>query len=132
MTFNMRASIDKKANKPKSGRRKDKKKGLGFEYWLFWLLLIALFFIFVTIFGHNGLLQIGELRRVSKVLAEEIAALSEENELLRKEIKGLREDPFYIEKVAREELDLVRPNEVVYHIVSSDSFDYRIEKGGDR
>lgn len=115
------ASLNKKAPVPKSGRDKKAKRNSGFEYWLIWLLLLALFFICVTIFGHNGLLQIGELRRVRKVLKEEIAVLCEENESLRKEIKGLREDPFFIEKVAREELDLVRPNEVVYHIVSSDN-----------
>ena len=121
MTSLRRASLNKKALVSKSGRDKKTKRNSGFEYWLIWLLLLALFFICVTIFGHNGLLQIGELRRVRKVLKEEIAVLCEENESLRKEIKGLREDPFFIEKVAREELDLVRPNEVVYHIVPSDN-----------
>ena len=53
------------------------------------------------------------------VLTEEILALREQNDALRREIKGLKEDSFFIEKVAREELNLVRPNEVVYYFDSS-------------
>ncbi len=100
-----------------SARRKNEKSS--FEYWLAWMLLLALFFIFLFIFGENGLLQTGEMRKLNFTLTEEVKELLKENEYLKKEIKGLKEDPFYVEKVAREELDLVRPNEVVYHIVSS-------------
>ncbi|MGA1844376.1 MAG: FtsB family cell division protein [bacterium] len=97
-------------------RGKDKKRQR-FEYWVIWLLFLALFFIVLSIFGQNGLLQIGELKLVRKSLIKEVVALQEENDALSKEIQGLREDPFVIEKVAREELDLVRPNEVVYHLI---------------
>ena len=101
------------------GRSASKKTKTGFGYWLLCLLSLALFFIFLTIFGQNGLFQIGELKRVRLELAEEVAELQISNNALRREIKGLREDPFYCERVAREELDLVRPNEVVYYICSS-------------
>ena len=96
-----------------------KKGKTGFVYWLLCLLSLALFFIFLSIFGQNGLLQIGELKKVRMVLMEDINALHKENNTLKKEIKALNEDPFYIEKVAREELDMVKPNEIVFHIVSS-------------
>ena len=98
---------------------KVKKKKRSFEYWVAWLLFLALFFIFLTIFGQNGLLQIGDLKKARMALTEEILALREDNDTIRREIIGLRDDPFFIEKVAREELNLVRPNEVVYQIVSS-------------
>lgn len=98
-----------------SRARKVKNKKKSLEYWIAWLLFLALFFIFLTIFGKNGLLQIGDLKKARLVLTEEILALSKENDTLREEIKGLKEDPFFTEKVAREELNLVRPNEVVYY-----------------
>ncbi len=42
--------------------------------------------------------------------------LRETNESLRSEIKALKEDPFYIEKIARDHLGLTKPGEIVYHI----------------
>jgi len=110
-------SADPKKSDSKGIKVKRKKRS--FEYWVVWLLFLALFFIFLTIFGQNGLLQIGDLKKARMILTKEIFALQEENYSLRREIKGLKEDPFFVEKVAREELDLVRPNEVVYQFVSS-------------
>ena len=115
--------------RPDSFSRKDKKahksktrvKRTSFEYWVAWLLFLALFFIFLTIFGQNGLLQIGELKKARKVLLQEVFFLKQENDALSYEIQGLNEDPYFIEKIAREELNLVRPNEVVYYIPSSSS-----------
>ncbi len=60
-----------------------------------------------------------ELRRFRKEISElerEIAILRETNKNLRSEIKALREDPFYIEKIARDELGLTKPEEIMYHI----------------
>ncbi|MGA1864090.1 MAG: FtsB family cell division protein [bacterium] len=94
-------------------------KKKSFEYWIVLLLFLAAFFIFLTIFGKNGLLEVGDLKKVRLLLTEEVLALREENDTLRKEIKGLKEDPFFIEKAAREELNLVRPNELVYYFDSS-------------
>lgn len=110
--------MKKKSLDKKSGRQ-GRKKQTSLEWWVAWLLFLALFFIFLFIFGDNGLLQIGELRRVRMALSVEINKLNRENEEIRKEIRGLREDSYYIEKVAREELNLVRPNEVVYQIIPS-------------
>jgi cell division protein FtsB len=112
-----RGSLEKKGPVSKVKKVKRKKKSL--EYWIVWLLFLAVFFIFLTIFGKNGLLRIGELKKTCLLLTEEVLALREENDALRKEIKGLKEDPFFVEKVAREELNLVRPNELVYYFDSS-------------
>ncbi|MGA1842636.1 MAG: FtsB family cell division protein [bacterium] len=106
-------SLEKKGTVSRIKKVDRKKKSL--EYWIVWLLFLAVFFIFLTIFGKNGLLQVGDLKKVRLLLTEEIWALREENDALRKEIRGLKEDPFFIEKVAREELNLVRPNELVYY-----------------
>ena len=39
------------------------------------------------------------------------------NEKLRLEIIGLKSDPYEIEKIAREKLNLVKTGDKVYHIV---------------
>ena len=110
-------SSDKKGSVSRSRKVKNEKKS--FEYWIAWLLFLALFFIFFSIFGQNGLLKIGDLKKARLILTKEVIALREENDALRKEISGLKEDPFFIEKVAREELNLVRSNEIVYYFSSS-------------
>lgn len=119
MAFQKKGSVKTGRSASKSSGNKKAGSSLNTECWLVWLLFLALFFIFLSIFGDNGLLKIGELKRVRMALTEEITALREENDALRNEIIGLKEDPFFIEKVAREELGLVRPQEVVYHFVWS-------------
>lgn len=47
--------------------------------------------------------------------------LQKENELLRERIYRLRHDDLYLEKIAREELNLVRPGEIIYRFASSES-----------
>lgn len=49
-----------------------------------------------------------------KALEERIRALEEDNSRLREEIEALKNDPLYIEKIARKELGLVRPGEIIY------------------
>ena len=46
-----------------------------------------------------------------------IRTLEEENKRLRTQVTGLRSDPYQIEKLAREDLGLVRPDEIIFEIV---------------
>ena len=72
-----------------------------------------------------------ELRDFRKEIAElekEIAILKEANERFRSEIKALKEDPFYIEKTARDDLGLTKPGEIIYHI--RDIKDRGVEQSG--
>ena len=46
-----------------------------------------------------------------------IQTLEVENERLRTQVTGLRSDPYQIEKLAREDLGLVRPDEIIFEIV---------------
>jgi cell division protein FtsB len=78
---------------------------------VFGLLTIAI--LLLAVFNDNGAL---EVRAQSKKLASietEIVNLDAENKRLTSEIKALRTDPATIEKLAREELKLVKPGEVV-------------------
>ncbi|MGH7848415.1 MAG: FtsB family cell division protein [Candidatus Binatia bacterium] len=51
-------------------------------------------------------------------LTEANFLLQQENNALRRKIQRLRHDDLYLEKVAREELGLARPGEIVYHFAS--------------
>jgi cell division protein FtsB len=76
------------------------------------LFLIAL--ILNSLFGSRGMLHLaGQRERVSAVHAE-IEQLRDENHRLLIEIAALRSDPAAIERIAREELGYVRPDETVY------------------
>lgn len=56
------------------------------------------------------------------IAAEEakLAALAEENTILEQRLARLQ-DPDYIEKLAREQLGMVRPGEIAYVVVSPDA-----------
>ena len=63
--------FEKKGESPKD--RNDKKGRLNGWYLFLWLLSLALFFIFLIIYGQNGLFQVGELKQVKMELIEEIS-----------------------------------------------------------
>jgi len=73
------------------------------------LLVLAL----MAVFGDNGVLALRRLRGEVDTLVREVRALEAENERLSRAISELQEDPAVIERIAREELGLVRPGERV-------------------
>ncbi|MGH7886366.1 MAG: FtsB family cell division protein [Candidatus Binatia bacterium] len=83
--------------------------------WLLYLLasLIVLLAL-VTIVGERGALHLWRLRGEKTQLDEQNYRLQKTNEELRQRIARIRNDNRYLEKLAREELNLVRPGEVVY------------------
>jgi cell division protein FtsB len=87
--------------------------------WGFVLLLITLSLF--SIFGDRGAIHLWRLEEEKKRLDERNFALQKENEGLRDRIHRLRHDDLYLEQVAREELGLVRPGEVIYRFGSSQS-----------
>ncbi len=78
------------------------------------LILINLYLLWSLIFDNNGLFKYLQLKEKKIELINEIALLEKENKELKKEIKLIREDPFYTEKLAREELNLSRPDEIIF------------------
>jgi cell division protein FtsB len=85
------------------------------------LLLLSGFFLIammvLTVWGKHGLLEVWSRQRHLVELAQEIDAIERENVKLSREIQRLRDDMGYIEKIAREELGLVRPGELVVEFV---------------
>jgi cell division protein FtsB len=82
--------------------------------------LIALLAL-VTIVGERGALHLWRLLGEKNRLDEQNYLLQKENELLRQRVSRIRSDDDYLEKVAREELNLARPGEVVYRFQSRES-----------
>ena len=66
-----------------------------------------------TVFGERGYLGLRSQRGEYERLRQEVQKLEEENQQLKEEIKALKTDPSAIERVAREELKMVKPGEVV-------------------
>ena len=78
---------------------------------VFGLLTIAI--LVLAVFDEKGSLQVHAQARKLSAIESEIRKLDGENQQLTTEIQALRKDPTAIEKLAREELKLVKPGEVV-------------------
>lgn len=84
-----------------------------------WVVLAAIA-IGVSVFGAFGstVLQVYRLEREAAQLAQHQRDLEEQNAQLRAEIQALH-TPEYVEKLAREQLGLVKPGEVAFLIVQT-------------
>jgi cell division protein FtsB len=87
--------------------------------YLFCALLVTLSLF--TLFGERGVLHLWRLRGEKKKLEERNFLLVKENEALRERIHRLRHDDLYLEKIAREDLGLVRQGEIIYRFASPDA-----------
>lgn len=77
-----------------------------------WAIILLLIFYITFVFSEKYA-DILELRVYIYDLKSEINELEEENKLLTEKVNLLNTNP-YIEKIAREELDMVKPNEILY------------------
>ncbi len=90
--------------------------------WPLYLLgLLILLLGLVTVVGERGALHLWRLRGEKAQLDEQNYRLQKINEELRQRIVRIRNDDHYLEKLAREELNLVRPGEVVYRFPTNDA-----------
>ena len=91
------------------------------------LIALLLGFALFTTLGERGMLHLWRLSGESNRLGEKNFRLHRENEILRDKINHLRHDNRYLEKVAREDLGLVWPGEIVYQFGSAGSKEKRTE-----
>ena len=75
--------------------------------------VLAIATLLLAIFNDHGLLKVHAQSQKLTGIEAEVAKIQAENKTLRDEIHALRTDPTTIEKLAREELRLVKPGEVV-------------------
>ena len=86
--------------------------------WVFWLTILVLVggFFFLTLHGYQGLRQIHQLAQKREDLIRDNQELNRKNQSLYREITRLKQDPLYLEEVARKEFGLVKPNEIIFFI----------------
>ena len=85
------------------------------------LVLIAVALIAHEIFGQNGYLALRRQRQEFQALQNQIKQLQEENQQLEKLVKALKSDPKAIEKLARDDMRLARPGEIIYTLPNKDA-----------
>ena len=76
------------------------------------VLLLAL--VVASVVGNRGLVRVYHMHQTRASLVREITELRASNAALAEEVRVLRTDPGRIEAIAREELGLVKPGEIVY------------------
>ena len=76
---------------------------------------MALFLLAVQdIFGAHGFLAMWRTRQQIQQLQGEITRLNKENGALSDRVTALKTDPKAIERIAREEMGLARPGEMIF------------------
>ena len=87
------------------------------------IILLSLgFFILLmvmAVFHENGILNAYRFEQEQVKIKEENQELRLHNNSLRQNILALKSDPYAIEKIAREKLNLAKPGDKVYRIVSA-------------
>ena len=80
------------------------------------LLFVTLVLVINALVGERGLMETLRARRQYHELKVAIDRLRGENDRLREQARRLRSDPGTIEALARQELGLIRPGEVLFII----------------
>jgi cell division protein FtsB len=82
----------------------------------FFMLLIIM-----AVFHENGILNAYRFEQEQVEMKKANGGLKQQNDLLRQEILALKSEPYEIEKIAREKLNLAKPGDQIYRIVSTQS-----------
>lgn len=77
-------------------------------------ILFILYFVLSFLFSDMGFISYNRMKKTYQGLEQNLDYLSKENERLRKEVEALKTDPNYIEKLARERLDLSKEGEIIF------------------
>jgi cell division protein FtsB len=104
--------------------RAESKPGMRKQVRLEWKKRTYLFFgaVFVGIslltyglfFGDMGVVKYFELKQNKATLESDIVRLKNDNKVLGDQVNSLKRDPYYMEKYAREEYGLAKPDEVIF------------------
>lgn len=86
------------------------------RFWSHVLLFAAGVLLVNAVFGEKGLMDTLRARKSFAASALDLARLKRENAALRDEARRLRSDPSTIESVARGDLGLIHPGEILVTI----------------
>jgi cell division protein FtsB len=76
--------------------------------------VLTLVFLISFVFSEKGIAELQSSRRRVSALRSDIQRLTDANRELRAEIESLHRSTFAVEKIAREDLSLSRPGEIIY------------------
>jgi cell division protein FtsB len=81
------------------------------------LTVVSIFLLlFFVVFGENGSIDLNRLKVERDRLLQKNAELKQENISLYREIDRLKNDPKYLENVARQELGVIGKDEVIIKV----------------
>lgn len=113
----------RQVNKQNTGKTPASEPSVGFfeqlgqffrrNMYLFLMVGFALLLL-QDIFGTHGVLAMRESQKQAQEIRKDIKRLADENKRMQDRVKGLKSDPATIEKIAREEMRLSRPGEVIF------------------
>ncbi|MBI4083783.1 MAG: septum formation initiator family protein [Candidatus Lambdaproteobacteria bacterium] len=83
---------------------------------LVFLLVFGAGMILISLVGDQGLIAYLRLQEEARTLEVEIQQLEAHRHDLEREVRALRDDPAYIELLARKRLGLVKPGETVIEL----------------
>jgi len=84
-------------------------------------VVIILVVAYLVFSGNRGLWNLYKLHQQKQVLAEQIVQLNSEINRYHVEYQAFEKNSSVMEKQAREELNLVKPGEMVYKFTKTDS-----------
>lgn len=89
------------------------------RFWLFAALVGGAALILIALFGGHGLIRELQFRKAKQTLTAELSGIEEQNLGLRREIDALRNNGKYVETIARRDLGMVKPDEIIYQFPAS-------------
>lgn len=82
--------------------------------------LAMVFFLGLGIYGWRGVVRLQQMRGQLEALERDNATLRQQAARLTQTIDRLRNDPTYLEQIAREEQGMVRPGDTILKFPSRD------------
>ncbi|MBI5584620.1 MAG: septum formation initiator family protein [Deltaproteobacteria bacterium] len=80
------------------------------------LLVLTLSLFYLSLQSYQGLQQIQSLAKKREIILSDNQGLNQKNQAMYREINRLKQDPLYLEEVARKEFGLVRPDEIIFFL----------------
>lgn len=108
--------IGRLKKKLKKAPVEEKMRSLMRQYGRGLLGLLVLVMIVHDVFGTHGFLAMRRTESEIRKVKADLDVLSKENAELAQEVKDLNSDPRLIEKIARDDLGLARPGEIIIRI----------------
>jgi cell division protein FtsB len=81
------------------------------------ILALALFALLVhDVFGPHGFIAMRRTQKEIEQVRAQIVKINDENKSLTDQVNSLKSDPKSIERIAREEMGLARPGEMIFKL----------------